>query len=109
MHRGLAEAHVIVRTALLVTLAAFGFVLCGAPHLIPDDRPRAAARTEAIVPASVRAPVAVPVEDDGDDTVDLYGNTVNDAVAKYKLDATGSLYELHSPQTEVPRLGSPRG
>jgi hypothetical protein len=40
--------------------------------------------------------------------IDLYGNVVSDAVAKYKLDETGSLYELHSPQTELPRLGSPK-
>ena len=41
--------------------------------------------------------------------IDMYGNEVSDAVAKYKLDATGALYELHSPQTEVPRLGAPKG
>jgi len=40
--------------------------------------------------------------------VDLYGNEVIDAVATYSLDPTGSLYELHSPQTELPRLGSPK-
>lgn len=40
--------------------------------------------------------------------VDLYGNEVNDAIATYTLDPGGSLYELHSPQTEVPRLGSPK-
>jgi hypothetical protein len=40
--------------------------------------------------------------------VDLYGNEVTDAVAKYRLDASGMLYELHSPRTEVPRLGSPK-
>jgi hypothetical protein len=45
-------------------------------------------------------------EDDND--IDLYGNDVSDAVAKYKLDSDGSLYELHSPQTQLPRLGSPR-
>ena len=45
---------------------------------------------------------------DGDGPVDLYGNEVTDAVAKYKFDATGSLYETHSPQTELPRLGSPK-
>jgi hypothetical protein len=41
-------------------------------------------------------------------TVDLYGNEVSDAVAKYRTDVTGSLYELHSPHTELPRLGSPK-
>ncbi len=46
--------------------------------------------------------------DDPDDLPDFYGNDVAPAVAKYRLDATGSLYELHSPQTELPRLGSPK-
>jgi len=43
-----------------------------------------------------------------DGTVDLYGNEVTDAVATYTLDPAGSLYELHSPQTELPRLASPK-
>ena len=43
-----------------------------------------------------------------DGTVDLYGNEVSDAIATYSLDPTGSLYELHSPQTELPRLASPK-
>jgi hypothetical protein len=38
---------------------------------------------------------------------DLHGNDVTDAVARYKLDAAGSLYEVHSPQTELPRLRAP--
>jgi hypothetical protein len=40
---------------------------------------------------------------------DLYGNEVIEAVARYKLDDDGSLYEVHSPQTELPRLTSPKG
>ena len=52
--------------------------------------------------------VAQPDEKHDGSAIDLYGNDVSDAVAKYKLDATGSLYELHSPQTELPRLGSPK-
>lgn len=40
-------------------------------------------------------------------TVDLYGNEVADAVAKYSLDETGTRYEVHSPQIELPRLASP--
>jgi hypothetical protein len=51
---------------------------------------------------------AVPDDDSTDVTVDLYGNQVTDAVAKYELDSTGDLYELHSPQTEIPRLKSPK-
>ena len=43
-----------------------------------------------------------------DENEDLLGNPVSPAVATYKFDATGSLYETHSPQTELPRLGSGR-
>ena len=39
---------------------------------------------------------------------DLYGNEITDAIATYTFDRSGSLYELHSPQTEIPRLGSPK-
>ncbi len=39
---------------------------------------------------------------------DLLGNEVTAAVATYKLDRAGLLYEEHSPQTELPRLGEPK-
>ena len=55
-----------------------------------------------VEPASQRA------FDEADGIVDLYGNEVSDAVARYTLDPAGSLYELHSPQTELTRLGSPK-
>jgi hypothetical protein len=38
---------------------------------------------------------------------DLRGNDVTEAVATYKVDRTGSLYELHSPGTEVAHLKPP--
>jgi hypothetical protein len=43
-----------------------------------------------------------------DPSMDLYGNEVIEAVAKYLLDSTGAVYEEHSPQTEVPRLAAPK-
>lgn len=46
--------------------------------------------------------------DAADGVVDLYGNEVTEAIATYTLDQAGSLYELHSPQTELPRLGIPK-
>ena len=58
--------------------------------------------TPAVDRASLRA------FDEADGVVDLYGNEVSDAVARYTLDPAGSLYELHSPQTELTRLGSPK-
>jgi len=77
------------------------------------DRVARAAAIAAVPSAdrgwSVRPSSAADDEDPMDQgTVDLYGNETTDAVARYKLDADGSLYELHSPQTELPRLGSPK-
>ena len=46
--------------------------------------------------------------DGADGYLDLYGNEVTDAIATYTFDKSGSLYELHSPQTELPRLGIPK-
>jgi hypothetical protein len=54
-------------------------------------------------------PDLLPISEDlGDAVVDLYGNDVTDAVAEYTLDAAGSLYEVHSPRTELVRLASPK-
>lgn len=81
--------------------------------------PRADARTAAGIAASTsdidnpssdhsRAaePEIAPEREEG--ATDLYGNDVASAVAKYRLDVDGSLYEAHSPQTQLPRLGSPK-
>jgi hypothetical protein len=57
----------------------------------------------------------LPASDDGatnsprDVSVDFNGNEVRRAVARYNVDPLGALYEEHSPETEVPRLGSPKG
>src|SRR5262249_11251344 len=48
-------------------------------------------------------------EQDEEESVDLYGNQVTDAIARYKLHADGNLYELQSPRIELPRLSSPKG
>jgi len=61
----------------------------------------------AVAPAANDAPLDHRPGDEGG-VVDLYGNEVSDAIATYSIDPAGSLYELHSPQTEVPRLGSPK-
>ncbi|HEX3702922.1 MAG TPA: hypothetical protein VHU82_06315 [Vicinamibacterales bacterium] len=70
----------------------------------------------AAMAATAHAPFTAPMppittqQDDANDqgAVDLYGNQITDAVARYKLDAEGSLYELHSPRTELPRLRPPK-
>ena len=39
--------------------------------------------------------------------IDLQGDEVTPAVATYKFDPEGNIYETHAPHTEVPHLGSP--
>ena len=38
---------------------------------------------------------------------DILGNDVEPALADYRIDRGGEVYERHSPETAVPRLGSP--
>ena len=39
--------------------------------------------------------------------VDLFGNEIETAIADYRVDRRGAVYERHSPETAVPKLGSP--
>jgi hypothetical protein len=63
-------------------------------------------------PDEPQSPVPpAPLLEDRDDSqegpeaaTDLLGNDLAHAVASYKLDGTGVLYEEHSPRTEIPRL-----
>jgi hypothetical protein len=95
----------LLRKALGFGIAAvMPFVVAGA---VLTPRPVTVA-----LPRDSQEAIAVPQPpaeaDQGADSTDLFGNTVSDAVARYKFDATGSIYELHSPQTEVPRLRPPK-
>jgi hypothetical protein len=39
--------------------------------------------------------------------LDVYGNEIEDAMTDYRIDPAGDIYERHSPETEVARLGPP--
>ena len=98
-----------------IALAGFFAVLAlcvtVTPQLVTLSQPATLTAT-ATAPASDQVDIPegpVPGSDESEDaTRDLYGNDVTSAVAKYTLDATGSLYEVHSPQTELPRLKGPK-
>lgn len=44
---------------------------------------------------------------EGQPRTTLQGDDINNAIATYGIDEGGNLYEVHSPQTEVPSLGGP--
>jgi hypothetical protein len=104
----------VTRTAFTALTAIFAMLaLCATvtPQLVTLSQPSTLSAT-ATAPASDQVDIPdspAPRSDEGEDsTRDLYGNDVTSAVAKYTLDATGSLYEVHSPQTELPRLKGPK-
>ena len=113
--RTLGRVGLVAAVPILIFCAPFAPEIGSRPHIGPAlkvltvqhaDDP-AHTGTLAATPDSD----ALAVRDNADDSegsVDLYGNDVTDAVAQYKFDGTGVLYELHSPQTEVSRLPSPK-
>jgi hypothetical protein len=103
---------VSARVGLLVTVLT---LIVGLLFVAPIQSARAAAREAAAAMKAVADQADVDDENgsalrtqEDEGGVDLYGNQVSDAIAKYGLDSTGGLYELHSPQTELPRLKSPK-
>jgi hypothetical protein len=58
-------------------------------------------------PEAAGAAPAAPKLLEGETRTTLQGDDINDAIATYGIDEGGNLYEVHSPQTEVPSLGGP--
>jgi len=74
----------------------------------PEPAPASVIVPDGALDASVGPTASTDTDDSAPGIVDLFGNEVSEAVTEYGVDATGSEYELHSPQTELPRLGSPK-
>jgi hypothetical protein len=109
--RNLARVVLSAAIPIVMLCALLTLQLARRPQRDPVlNTGHAAAPTEAETPAAPdpNVPDDRDQTDDSPGSVDLYGNDVTDAVAQYKFDGTGALYELHSPQTEVPRLRSPK-
>jgi hypothetical protein len=70
----------------------------------PAFSPPAASR----LPSSSSLDRDTALDADAPRRVDVYGNEIARPVARYRVDGRGTLYEVHSPQTEVPRLAPPR-
>jgi len=93
----------------LAVVAAIGFGVCASLMTHGGvTSTRSLPATDITRTASDAAAEARPPGTADGAAVDLYGNEVSTAIATYTLDPAGSLYELHSPQTELPRLGSPK-
>jgi hypothetical protein len=91
--------EVVVKVMPLVLIAVATLAFAAGSVLTP--RPVTSSRSHRPVMAASQD-VADP------EGVDAYGHGVTKAVAEYSLDPAGDLYELHAPQIELPRLGSPK-
>jgi len=100
-----------------IALAGALAILVGGAFFTPQLATREDAVAEGVSAPAISIAEVLPAADGMADDIagesndaftDLYGNEVNDALATYTLDQAGSLYELHSPQTELPRLGIPK-
>ena len=69
--------------------------------------PRWSASASLMEPGAAVANDASAAADDAPQRLDVRGNEIARPVARYRIDARGSLYEVHSPETEVPRLKPP--
>jgi hypothetical protein len=94
-----------VKTLVLVLVAVAVLAFAAGSFLTPP--PVTSSRSHpSVVTASYDSPSQADIDSFGN--VDAYGNEVTTAVAEYSLDPAGSTYELHAPQVEIPRLGSPK-
>jgi hypothetical protein len=96
-----------VRLSVAILLTLFTVVLLRPDRFSSDDEIAWPAPAE-VTPTSAIIPLESHTPEPETGAVDLYGNEVNDAVATYKLDPTGLMYEEHSPHTELPKLGTPK-
>ena len=115
VQRGEEKVTATTRVALKFVFIATVAIAMTSPLLAPQTpTDRGTSTSTRVIPSSTerRLPYAQPDANapgmDEESTTDLYGNDVTAAVARYKLDATGSLYEAHSPQTQLAKLGSPK-
>lgn len=115
--RGLSVGR--VATAGVAALALVVLMLLGASgHLTSTAEPSERGANQAIadgrLPVSTmgdssRIPDDQPLGPNVAPRMGLGGDEVSPALATYSTDRDGNLFEVHSPQTEDPRLGSPIG
>ena len=90
-------------TGLRVVLGVIWLLaLLAGRELWGSDLPSPFAATSAEITGPAFTPAHGPAP-----RIDLFGNEVDDALADYRFDTGGDIYERHSPETAVPRLGSP--
>ena len=87
----------VIATSALVIVA-------GTAVSAPKDE-----RRSDVVTTTMERNFQIDRDRDAGSSADFFGNDVSQAVARYRLDDNGDLYEVHSPEIEITRLPAPNG
>ena len=93
-----------MRTSWCVIVTSALAIVAGTPVNAPGD-----ARPPVVLTTTVERNFQIDRDQDAGSSADFFGNDVSEAVARYRLDDNGDLYEVHSPEIELARLPSPKG
>ena len=69
--------------------------------------PLASSSASLIDPEAVGDGGTNALDNDAPQQIDVRGNEIARPLARYRVDDRGSLYEVHSPETEMSRLKAP--
>ena len=103
----LSLALLLFGSSLLVPNLLFNDMTLGFPNQVRTAPPIASSSVLLIDPEANAGADASAIDDDAPQRLDVRGNEIARPVARYQVDERGSLYEVHSPETEVPRLKAP--
>jgi hypothetical protein len=103
----LSLALLLFGSSLLVPDLLLNDVILGFPNQVRTAPPVASSSASLIDPEASAGADARAMDDDAPQRLDVRGNEIARPVARYQVDERGSLYEVHSPETEVPRLKAP--
>ena len=103
----LSLALLLFGSSLLVPDLLFDQVSLAHPYEAGTAAPAASSSASLIDPGAIDGGDTSAVDNDAPQRLDVRGNEIARPVARYRVDERGSLYEVHSPETEVPRLKAP--
>jgi hypothetical protein len=93
-----------MRTSWFVIVTSALAIVAGTTVSEPRDE-----RRSDVLTTTMERNFQIDRDRDAGSSADFFGNDVSEAVARYRLDDNGALYDLHSPDIELARLPSPKG
>jgi hypothetical protein len=103
----LSLALLLFGSVLLIPELRFDPFSTARPYAADTAPPAASSSASLVDPGEATGGETSAADNDAPQRLDVRGNEIARPVARYRVDERGSLYEVHSPGTEVPRLKAP--